>query len=141
MLTTLLISGAAIGLALARTWAAALLPWLTLALALLLIYSRRAALLSLFERLLHRYARGVALNYGLVVMVAAWLAYLAARASFFYQLPGLKTFQDSFPDLLLYGLLGMGLLLLIIVRGRTGLPRLSNALVRMFGSRRGARAI
>ncbi len=141
VLTTLLISGAAIGLALARAWAVALLPWLTLALVLLLAYSRRAALLSLFERLLHRYARGVALNYGLVAMVAAWLAYLAARASFFYQLPGLKTFQDSFPDSLLYGLLGMGLLLLIIVRGRTGLPRLSNALVRMFGSRRGARAI
>lgn len=141
VLTTLMISGAAIGLALARAWMAALLPWLTLVLALLLIYSRRAALLNLFERLLHRYARGVALNYGLVVMVAAWLAYLAARASFFYQLPGLQTFKDSFPDSLLYGLLGMGLLLLIIVRGRTGLPRLSNALVRMFGSRRGARAL
>ncbi|MEP7189171.1 MAG: glycosyltransferase family 39 protein, partial [Roseiflexaceae bacterium] len=141
VLTTLMISGAAIGLALARAWMAALLPWLTLVLALLLIYSRRSALLNLFERLLHRYARGVALNYGLVVMVAAWLAYLAARASFFYQLPGLQTFKASFPDSLLYGLLGMGLLLLIIVRGRTGLPRLSNALVRMFGSRRGARAL
>ena len=35
----------------------------------------------------------------------------------------------------------MGLLLLILVRGRTGLPRLSNALVRMFGSRRGAWAL
>ena len=141
VLTTLLISGAAIGLALARAWTAALLPWLTLALALLLVYSRRAALLNLFERLLHRYARGMALSYGLVVMVAAWLAYLAARASFFYQLPGLQTFKDSFPDSLLYGLLGMGLLLLIIVRGRTGLPRLSNTLVRMFGSRRGARTL
>jgi hypothetical protein len=141
VLTTLLISAAAIGLALARAWMAALLPWLTLALALLLLYSRRSALLSLIERLLHRYARGVALNYGLVIMVAAWLAYLAARASFFYQLPGLQTFKDSFPDSLLYGLLGMGLLLLIIVRGRTGLPRLSNALVRMFGSRRGGRAL
>jgi hypothetical protein len=141
VLTTLMISAAAIGLALARAWVVALLPWLTLVLALLLIYSRRAALLNLLERLLHRYARGVALNYGLVVMVAAWLAYLAARASFFYQLPGLQTFKDSFPDSLLYGLLGMGLLLLIIVRGRTGLPRLSNALVRMFGSRRGARIL
>ena len=141
VLTILLISGAAIGLALARAWTVALLPWMTLALALLLIYSWRAALLNLFARLLHRYARGVALNYGLVVMVAAWLAYLATRASFFYRLPGLQTFKDSFPDSLLYGLLGMGLLLLIIVRGRTGLPRLSNTLVRMFGSRRGARAL
>jgi len=141
VLTTLLISGVAIGLAIARAWAAALLPWLTLALALLLAYSRRAALLSLFERLLHRYARGAALSYGLVAMAAAWLAYLAARASLVYQLPGLKTFKDSFPDSLLYGLLGMGLLLLIIVRGRTGLPRLSNILVRIFGSRRGARAL
>jgi hypothetical protein len=141
VLTIVLISGAAIGLALARAWMAALLPWLTLMLALLLAYSRRSTLLSLFERLLHRYARGVALNYGLVIMVAAWLAYLAARASFVYQLPGFQTFKDSFPDSLLYGLLGMGLLLLIIVRGRNGLPRLSNTLVRMYGSRRGARTL
>jgi hypothetical protein len=141
VLTTLLISGAAIGLALARAWAAALLPWLTAALALLLIYSRRAALLSLIEQLLHRYARGTALNYGLVVMVAAWLAYLAARAGSVYQLPGLKAFRDSFPDSLLYGLLGMGLLLLIVVRGRAGLPVLSNTLVRLFGARRGAPAL
>jgi hypothetical protein len=138
VLTTLLISGAAIGLVLARAWAAALLPWLAVALALLLAYSRRAALIGLFARLLHRYARGTALNYGLVVMVAAWLAYLATRASFVYKLPGLQTFRDSFPDSLLYGLLGMGLLLLIVVRGRAGLPWISNTLVRLFGSRRGA---
>src|SRR5262249_39534035 len=138
VLTTLLISIASIGLALARAWAAALLPWLTAALALLLIYSRRAALLGLFQKLLHRYARGVALNYGLVAMVAAWLAYLAARASSVYRMPGLKTFRDSFPDSLLYGLLGTGLLLLIVVRGRAGLPRLANGLVRLLGGRRGA---
>jgi hypothetical protein len=141
VLTTLLISAAAIGLALARVWAAALLPWSTGALAVLLVYSRRTTLLGLFEKLLHRYARGAALNYGLVVMVAAWLAYLVARASVVYKFPGLKAFQDSFPDSLLYGLLGMGLLLLLLVRGREGLPWLSNALVRLFGSRRGARAL
>jgi dolichyl-phosphate-mannose-protein mannosyltransferase len=138
VLTTLLICTGAITLALARAWAAALLPWATAGLALLLLYARRTTLDILLTKLLYRYARGSALNYGLVTLAAAWLAYVVARASRVWKLPGLKAVQDSFPDSLLYGLLGMGLLLLILVRGREGLPRLSNAIVRLFGSRRGA---
>ena len=65
VLATLLISGAAIGLTLARVWAVALLPWLTAALLLVLLYARRAAALGLLSKLLGRYARGAALNYGL----------------------------------------------------------------------------
>jgi hypothetical protein len=141
VLATLLITSVAIGLALARVWAVALLPWLSLGLALLLLYARRAAVLGTFSRLLHRYARGAALNYGLVVVVAAWLAYVVARASATYRFPGLNAFRDNFPDSLLYGLLGMGLLLLIVVLGREGLPRLSNAIVRAIGTRRGATAL
>jgi 4-amino-4-deoxy-L-arabinose transferase-like glycosyltransferase len=138
VLATVLVSVAAVGLALVRVWAVALLPWTTLALLLLLLYSRRAALVSLFEKLLRRYTRGNALNYGLVTMSAAWLAYILALASFTYQPPGLNAIRDNFPDSLLYGLLGMGLLLLIVVRGREGLPRLCHAVVRLIGSRRGA---
>jgi hypothetical protein len=92
----------------------------------------------MFARLLHRSARGSALNYGLVTMAAAWLAYVAARASFTLKLPGVNALRESFPDSLLYGLLGMGLLLLVVVLGREGLPRLSHTIVRAFGGRRGA---
>ena len=138
VLATLLIAALALALALVRVWAAALLPWLTAALLLLLLYAWRAYVLGLLSRLLQRYARGTALNYGLVGLVAAWLAYVMARASVTYRFPGVKTFQDSFPDSLLYGLLGMGLLMLIVVRGREGLPRLAAAIVRLVGSRAGA---
>lgn len=141
VLATLVISGAAITLALARVWAAALLPWLVAGLLLLLAFAQRRALLALLARLLHRYARGAALNYGLTALVAAWLAYVAARASATLKPPGLHSISDNFPDSLLFGLLGMGLLLLILVRGRAGLPRLADAIVRLIGSRRGATAL
>ena len=75
VLTTCLISAAAIGLALARVWAAALMPWLLVAPALALLYVWRAPLLDLLDQLLQRYSRGSALNYGLVALAAAWLAY------------------------------------------------------------------
>jgi len=138
VLATLLISGAAIALALARVWAVALLPWASAVMLVLLAYTRRRAISGFFIRLLHRYARGAALNYGLVALVAVWLAYVAARTSTAVKLPGIKFLRDSFPDSLLYGLLGMGLLLLILVRGREGLPRLAHAIVELIGSPRGS---
>ncbi|HEY3230898.1 MAG TPA: glycosyltransferase family 39 protein, partial [Roseiflexaceae bacterium] len=141
VLTTLLVSGAAIGLALARGWAAALLPWAVLVPAVGLLYVRRAALMGLLGKLLHRYSRGGALNYGLVALAAAWLAYVVARAGLTLQPPGWRIFSDTFPDSLLLGLLGMGLLLLALVLGREGLPRLAHAIVRIAGSRHGALAL
>jgi hypothetical protein len=138
VLTTLLISCAAITLALARVWAVALLPWASAVMAALLAYTCRGAISAFFTKLLHRYARGAALNYGFVGLVAAWLAYVVARASTAIKLPGIKLLRESFPDSLLYGLLGMGLLLLILVRGREGLPRLARAIVALIGSPRGA---
>ncbi len=138
VLTILLISAAAIGLALARAWAAALLPWLACAAVLALLYAYRAWLLGLLGKLLGRYSRGAALNYGLVALAAAWLAYVIIRAGLTLQPPGTRIFRDTFPDSLLLGLLGMGLLLLALVLGREGLPRLANRLVRLIGSRRGA---
>jgi 4-amino-4-deoxy-L-arabinose transferase-like glycosyltransferase len=141
VLTIFLISMAALGLALARGWAAALLPWATLAAALALLYAYRASLLGLLGKLVGRYSRGGALNYGLVALAAAWLAYVLIRAGLTLQPPEVKIFRDTFPDSLLLGLLGMGLLMLVLVLGREGLLRLTNALVRLAGSRRGASAL
>lgn len=141
VLATLLVSAAAIGLALVRLWMVALLPTLALFLLLLLLFARRRELLALAVALLRRYGRSWALNYGLVAMVAAWVAYLAARLSTTIELPGIAFFQNSFPDSLLYGLLGMGLLLLVLVRGREGLPRLAGAIVQRLGAQRWALAL
>jgi 4-amino-4-deoxy-L-arabinose transferase-like glycosyltransferase len=138
VLTTGLVSGAAIGLALARVWAVALLPWLAAVPALALLYVWRATLLSLLDQLLQRYSRGGTLNYGLVALAAAWLAYLVIHAGLRLQPPGVQIFRDTFPDSLLLGLLGMGLLMLALVLGREGLPRLARAIVGLLGSRRGA---
>jgi 4-amino-4-deoxy-L-arabinose transferase-like glycosyltransferase len=90
---------------------------------------------DLFARTIRRYARGSAINYGLIAAGASWLVIVAAQASATLHLPGLNAFWDSFPDSLLYGMLGMGLALLVIVRGRDGLPRLSNILVGWLGNR------
>jgi 4-amino-4-deoxy-L-arabinose transferase-like glycosyltransferase len=138
VLTTCLVAAAAIGLALARVWAAALLPWLAVAPALALLYVWRAPLLGLLDKLLQRYSRGGALNYGLLALAAAWLAYVVVRAGLTLQPPGAQIFKDTFPDSLLLGLLGMGLLMLALVLGREGLPRLARAIVGLLGSRRGA---
>jgi 4-amino-4-deoxy-L-arabinose transferase-like glycosyltransferase len=138
VLTTGLVTAAAIGLALARIWAVALLPWLAAMPTLALLYVWRAPLLGLLDELLRRYSRGGALNYGLVALAAAWLAYVVMRAGLRFQPPGAQIFKDTFPDSLLLSLLGMGLLMLALVLGREGLPRLARAIVGLLGSRRGA---
>jgi 4-amino-4-deoxy-L-arabinose transferase-like glycosyltransferase len=140
VLTTGLVSAAAIGLALARVWATALIPWLSVvpALALLYVWRAPAPLLGVIDQLLQRYSRGGALNYGLVALAAAWLAYVVIHAGVTLQPPGVQIFRDTFPDSLLLGLLGMGLLMLALVLGREGLPRLARAIVGLLGSRRGA---
>ncbi|NJN19602.1 MAG: hypothetical protein HC822_26860 [Oscillochloris sp.] len=46
-----------------------------------------------------------------------------------------------FPDSLLYGLLGIGLLALTLVLGGAGLPRLSDGIVRAIGSPQGGRLL
>ena len=141
VLVTLLVSGAAIGLALARVWAVVLLPWALLWPALLVIYTWRVYLLGLLAGLLRRYTRGHALNYGLAALAGAWLLYCVVRAGSRLQPPGFQLFRESFPDSLLLGLLGLGVLLLALVWGREGLPRLSHASVGLVGSRRVAPAL
>lgn len=141
VLTTIMISALAILLAFARVWAAALMPVLTLALALVLLAVYRAAALRLLVALVRRYIWGGALNYGLIALAVAWLGYVAVRATLTFTLPDANTFRDNFPDSLLYSLLGVGLLVLMFVQGRQGLPRLAHAIVRFYGSPRGALAL
>jgi hypothetical protein len=133
VLATLVVAAAAIGLATARVWAVGLLPWLALAGALLLVIAWRQDLIDFASGLIRRYARGNALNYGLIAAGVLWLTIVAARASATLQLPEMGVFWDNFPDSLIYGMLGAGLVLLVIVRGRDGLPQLSNMLVGAFG--------
>ncbi|NJM06716.1 glycosyltransferase family 39 protein [Candidatus Gracilibacteria bacterium] len=140
VLTTIGAGLAAIGLALSRIWMGAALSvaiWGLLG-TLLLISAPR--LLFYTRALLRRYSSGRALSYGLVTAALAWLGYNLALASRSFQLP-IRLFQQTFPDSLLYGLLGAGLLALIFVLGREGLPRLSDAIVGAVGSRRGAFAL
>lgn len=138
VLATLLVSAASVGLALARAWTAALLPLVALLLALALAAIGRRGLLAALRHLIRLYSLGDALNYGLVAAAAAWLAYTAMRALALARPPSWKIFRDNFPDSLLFGALAMGLLLWIVVRGRDGLPRISNAIVGFLGSHRGA---
>lgn len=138
VLATLVVAAVAIGLSLARAWAVATLPVVALVLLVLLLLFEHQVLLRLARQLLRRYSQGDALNYGLVVAAALWMAGLVAILSQTVQFPVVRIFRDTFPDSILYGLLGMGVFLLIIVRGRAGLPRLSNAIVRFTGGRRAA---
>lgn len=138
ILTVLGAGLAGVGLALARIWMGAALNialWV-LGVALLLTWQR--PLLGLFRALVRRYSQGRALGYGLVTAALAWMGYVLARISRTYEFPGLYLFRETFPDSLLYGLLGVGLLALTLVLGREGLPRLANGIVALFGSRRGA---
>jgi hypothetical protein len=138
VLSTLLVSATAIGLAFARIWTAALMPWFVGAALFALVIALRAPIRRYIGALLGRYSQGAALNYGLISMGTAWLAYVIMRAGLTFQPPGSNLFRSTFPDSLLLSLLGAGLLLLALVLGREGLPRLANGLVRMIGSRTGA---
>lgn len=133
VLATLLVAAAAVALTIVRPWAAALLPWLSVAGALLLAFAWRSHIVDVTAKLVRRYARGSAVNYGLIAAGGSWLTIVAAQASASLRLPGLNAFWDSFPDSLIYGLLGMGLVLLVIVRGREGLPQIARIIVGVVG--------
>jgi 4-amino-4-deoxy-L-arabinose transferase-like glycosyltransferase len=152
---TLLVSvlGAALGFW--RVWAAALigaggggagplgaagllLTPLTIVLGAALALSWRVAWLRSLRALVLRYSLGRALGYALVTAALAWLGYLIARWSFSFRLPGLGMFRETFPDSLLYGMLGAGLLALALVRGREGLPKLANGVASFLDARRAA---
>jgi 4-amino-4-deoxy-L-arabinose transferase-like glycosyltransferase len=141
VLATLLVSGAALGLALARAWTVALLPWAALALGGALLLVHWQSVVALARQLVHQYSQGSALNYGLVAAAIAWLAYVALRAPLVLNQRTYRLLRDTFPDSLLVGALVLGALLLIIIRGRDGLPRACQAVVGFLGARRGALAL
>lgn len=129
---------AAIGLAYARIWMGAALSLALVGLGLALLLAHQGELLALARGLVRRYAQGRALGYGLVCVALGFFGYSVAQLAAWLANPGRQLFVLIFPDSLLFGLLGAGLLALVLVLGRRGLPRLSDGIVAAIGSRRGA---
>ena len=138
VLTTLFISVITISLALTRVWVVALLPWMTFGFGIVLVLLGRQTVIALISAMIHRYTQGNALNYGLIIAAATWLTYVSAQAGASSALPWLNQLRENVADALMFGLLGMGVLVLVLVRGREGLPRLCNAIVGFVKSKRGA---
>ncbi len=124
-----------IGLALLRIWMGVILNVVLVVLLLALQLTWQRELRYGLCALLRRYTQGHTLNYGLMTAALAWLSYVLARFGQTYQPPGLHVFRDTFPDSLLYGLLGAGLLSLTLVLGHRGLPRSVNRLVNSINRR------
>jgi 4-amino-4-deoxy-L-arabinose transferase-like glycosyltransferase len=138
VLTTIGVGAAGIGLTTLRVWmGAALLAALVVQIGLLTLIWR-GELLALARALLQRYAIGRGLGYGLVTAALAWFTYSLIQPLSWLGSQGGPLFWEIFPDSLLYSLFGAGLLVLVLVLGREGLPRLSANIVGTIGSRRGA---
>ncbi|EFO79757.1 hypothetical protein OSCT_2442 [Oscillochloris trichoides DG-6] len=137
-LTLVAVGVAGVGLAFARVWMGAALSVTLLVQAGLLLLAWRTLLLAWLRALLRRYGLGNGLGYGLVAAALLWL--LASLHQFLIWLGshGGPLFWTIFPDSLLYSLLGAGLLVLALVLGREGLPRLTDRIVEGLGSPRGA---
>lgn len=140
-LTTVGVGVAGIGLASLRVWMGATLLVALIAQGGLLALAWRHDLLALARALLRRYAIGRGLGYGLVTAALAWFTYSLAQPLGWLGSRGGPLFWEIFPDSLLYSLFGAGLLVLVLVLGREGLPRLSDSVVGAIGSRRGALAL
>ncbi|WP_245863537.1 ArnT family glycosyltransferase [Candidatus Viridilinea mediisalina] len=137
-LTTVGVGLAGIGLAVARIWMGAILQVALLLLLLLLLLAWRRPLLLLVRALVRRFTYGLALGYGLVTAALVLFGYALAELLGWLSNVGSPLFVQTFPDSLLYGLLGTGVLALVLVLGREGLPRLADAMVNFIGSRRGS---
>ncbi len=129
---------AGVGLAAARIWMGATLSVALVALAVLLAVAWQRAILGVARGLVRRYVYGRALSYGLTAAALVLLGYALAQLFAWMGSFGRPLFWQTFPDSLLYGLFGAGLLALVFVLGRTGLPRLADRIVDALGSRRGA---
>ncbi len=137
-LTILGVGLAGVGLAYARIWMGAALSVALVVLAGVLLVAWQGPILALARALVRRYTHGRALGYGLVAAALALLVHTLAQLFAWMGAFGRPLFWKIFPDSLLYALLGSGVLLLVIVLGREGLPRLADRLVAAIGSRRGA---
>jgi 4-amino-4-deoxy-L-arabinose transferase-like glycosyltransferase len=138
VLTTFLITLLALGLALSRIWAAALLPWVALSAIILWIFAFRSAIWRWVKALIQRYSYGRALDYGVIVLASSILGLLIMRIGSSVQAPDSQIFRDTFPDSLLLAMLLMGLLLLTLVLGRQGLPRVAQGIANVIGGPRSA---
>ncbi len=136
--TAIGIGAAAIGLALARIWMAAILNLTIVGLLALIVIAYRQPLITLIRRLVQRYSQGKALGYGLVSVALLCFGYVLLRVIDWTSAAGIRLFWQTFPDSLLLALLGTALAALILTYGRAGLPRLSEALVDALAARRGA---
>ncbi|RRR78101.1 MAG: hypothetical protein EI684_00725 [Candidatus Viridilinea halotolerans] len=137
-LTAVGVGLAGIGLAVARIWMGAILQVALLLLLVLLMLAWRRPLLLLARALVRRFTYGLALGYGLTTAALVLLGYALAELLGWLSHFGPPLFVQTFPDSLLYGLLGAGLLALGLVWGRAGLPRLADNIVAFLGSQRGA---
>jgi len=124
----------ALGLALARPWAAALLPWAAALLGALALLGARRALARLLRGLAARFAHGHTLDLGIAAALLAWLLMLAAGLPRGLLSP--EALRESFPESLTGLLLALALAALAALRGHAGLPRLTRALVRALGGPR-----
>lgn len=136
--TVLGIGLAGVGLAYARIWMGAALSLALVVLTAVLLAAWQGPILARARALVRRYTYGRALGYGLVAAALALLIHALTQFFAWIGAFGRPLFWQIFPDSLLYALLGSGLLLLVILLGREGLPRLAEGLVAAIGSRRGA---
>lgn len=132
---------AGVGLAAARIWMGAALELALLALGVALAAAWHGPLLGFARALLRRFAWGRGPGYGLVLVSLLFVGHSLALLAGWLGADGRNLFWQLFPDSLLYGLLGLGLLTLAFVLGRQGLPRLAEGIVAAIGSRRGSLAL
>ncbi|WP_129628104.1 ArnT family glycosyltransferase [Candidatus Oscillochloris fontis] len=137
-LTLVAVGLAGVGLAFTRVWMGAALSVTLLAQAGLLLLAWRTTLLAWLRALVRRYGLGSGLGYGLVAAALIWFIASLNQLLAWFGNHGGPLFWTIFPDSLLYSLLGAGLLVLALVLGREGLPRLTDRVVAGLGSPRGA---
>ncbi len=136
--TAIGIGAAAIGLALARIWMAAILQVAMIGLLALLVIVYRQPLIGLIRLLVRRYSQGQALGYGLVSVALICFGYVLVQFFQWSAAAGFQLFWQTFPDSLLLALLGTVLVALALNYGRAGLPQLSERVVDALAARQGA---
>jgi hypothetical protein len=122
VVTVLLVGLLALALAIARVWAAALLPAVARGSVLVLVLAYTPPLLRLYGRLLARYRRGHALAYGLLAATLGWIALLLLQRLWRGELWDRDAFWAEFPDSLLYLVFLAALIALLLLQRNQGLP-------------------